>query len=245
MARPREVLLRGAARELLLGSTTAGSFEVPKASQFNFSRGGASYHYELPKRIADALPPQAGFADRLIDALDAHALRRGTDEALLGPLRGKSMLILGDSGDYNLWSRMCHCPRTDRKKGREYGADVVGTMVNDSRLIECHGKKDFETCEWRQLDFQIHFMDGAYGIHPWGRVPYHYPGFLPDCTHLDLEACLEAKWMRSANRRFGFRCFRERGLKQPELFVLNVNIWYWLRISWYGRKDPPAIRWLS
>ena len=56
---------------------------------------------------------------------------------------------------------LCHCPRTDRKKGKEYGPDVVGTMVNDSRVIACSGKKDFETCDWKRLDFQIHFMDGA------------------------------------------------------------------------------------
>ena len=36
----------------------------------------------------------------------------------LAPLRNKSLLMLGDSTDANVWARLCHCPRRRNKAGR-------------------------------------------------------------------------------------------------------------------------------
>eukprot|EP00966_Prymnesium_polylepis_P307581 7108629-Prymnesium_polylepis.1 len=213
-------------RDLLHATTTGGHFDTSEF--FNFSRG-ATYRYSQPAHMASRLPPHLRYTDELMGAMHRHALGGDTlakagDDDLLSTVRNKSMLILGDSVDFNLWSRMCHCPRLDRKKGHEYGESVVGALDRNASVVECHGVKDFATCDWLLLDFQIHFMDGAYGVHPYGQIPYHAPGYLPKCRGLELEQCLEAKWRRSANKLFSFDCMQRGFLRQPDLVVLNVNM---------------------
>jgi hypothetical protein len=128
-------------------------------------------------------------------------------------------------------SRLCHCPRR-----RPRANEPVGKCeVRDTRFVICDGVDHrFASCEFPTLDLQMHFAHAGYGLSPyagdeWARTGLP-PGYLPSCTG-SLAHCFEQVWRRQNNSRFGLGCMLDARARQPQLGILNVNMWYWWRLK--------------
>ena len=172
----------------------------------------------------------------------------------LAPLRNKSLLMLGDSTDANVWARLCHCPRRRNKAGRtrqeENAALAAGACgARSDTHVSCLGVDYvFATCTFPALELQLHYAQAAYGVHPYGPIPQQPARFLPRCDG-SLDDCYGKKWAEQNNERYGLGCMvrpepAARALeqakgpraRQPDLVMVNVNLWYWWRLKFYGKR---------
>lgn len=173
----------------------------------------------------------------MMDALDRVATGiapRENDHRVLSGLRNKSLLLMGDSTDGNLWERMCHCPRIKTRPGEPVG----NCELRDPRYVKCYGVDSiFASCDYTNLDLQIHYAQAAYADDPYpgeqisklvGMPRNHLPPCQPDDP---LATCYMKKWLGQNNSRFGLGCMREGSARQPLLVVVNVNMWYWWKLK--------------
>ena len=149
-----------AAREFLDFATTTGHFTNRGAPHGSAPFSGARFHYRASAH-ADPSHAAVWYSTEVIDALDRMATAQALttlDAFVLGGLRNKSVLFVGDSTDGNLWERLCHCPRIKTKPGEPVG----DCEQRDPRVVKCFGVDSiFASCDYMPIDLQIHFAQGV------------------------------------------------------------------------------------
>ena len=241
-----------ATKSFLEDASTAGYFWVPKSNDTTSTGGGHNTNhagilspqaeYRVPSRL------QAKYDPSLADALLKIA-RGGRDGALLQRVRAalqhKSLMLVGDSSDAFLWSYLCQCDRKHNAdplatgKIKRHSNAVVSCHTDAPRRSQCNGKQTFYSCNYTALDFQVHYHGAEYAIHPYGNFNY-FRGQRPECEGaMDLAACYEKKQRAACNARYGFACMMSGECRQPDLVLMNSNLWFWFRMMWAKFDERP------
>jgi len=187
-------------------------------SDLSFEAGPNASRYVMPADWAATV----GYDPQLHDDLDA-VVTPPVRRCLLPTLRNKTLLLLGDSTDSNVWAELCHCVG-EVMHGRPA---VVGnlsiplaTCERSIRVDKIDKTHSFRTCHYPAINFTVHAAGVEFLLHPWGQIP-HGRGVTPRYTSAhDLDACIKLKLsviMNNVGSLIG---------SAPNLAILNPpNLW--------------------
>lgn len=234
---------------LLNTASAAGRF-VQSPFDYNNKTKGLNWtnlttRFQVPKEWAHT----AGYSETLLDAIQVQGeslnvthefLPSQLDQQLLLHIRDKTFLMMGDSTTENMYSTICRCKRSHNSL-----EEVQGPMEGSN--TECHEQPEawcegpsLKTCHMKMFNLTLHFLQGEYAIHPFGPMPYER-GQNPVCEpDMNLASCLKKKWDVSCNNNTSLRCMANTsctGARPPDMILVNVNLWFWFRMQWYGRFD--------
>ena len=140
-------------------ATAVGTFRLPVGGTFRLNYSAVRFEYSLGDNYA------APFSSHLIDPLDrlSAGLATASDLEMLYNLRNRSMLLVGDSTDANIWARLCHCTRSTGWILSHLDSDGTRPPSRDRRFVSCYRGEMVKSCNYRTLNLQFHFVDASYG----------------------------------------------------------------------------------
>jgi len=155
------------------------------------------------------------------------------DSSLLGSLRNKSLLLLGDSTDYNLVASICYCPREEKSMPE------TGGVHSSARTCSGDASRATRNCHFAPpLNLTLSVHGAEYALHPYGEMPYKRVGPGGPCEgRVPLRECLLGKFEACSNGVDSLREMHHGLVPQPDMVVINMNLWFWFRMQWYGRND--------
>eukprot|EP00523_Entomoneis_sp_CCMP467_P005175 CAMPEP_0168749140 /NCGR_PEP_ID=MMETSP0724-20121128/16552_1 /TAXON_ID=265536 /ORGANISM="Amphiprora sp., Strain CCMP467" /LENGTH=371 /DNA_ID=CAMNT_0008797019 /DNA_START=11 /DNA_END=1123 /DNA_ORIENTATION=- len=189
------------------------------------TKNESTYQFQHKEPLKDLIGPLFRYTKGELTLDD-----KNDESMILASLRNKSLLLVGDSTDYNVLGSVCCCRRTWRRKF----PGIDPPHVKSTTRV-CSGS-DTQTwkCHWPSLNLTINAHGAEYGIHPYGARSDSRIGAGGTCDDtVPLKECLFSKWKKCSNGVDSIKEMHDGLAAQPDIAVINVNLWFWYRLQYY------------